>query len=323
MTNNVAAAVSMWNLPNYIGELFQVGQKKTPFLNMMGGLGGQNAMIAKGWEFPLGLSWQLEDTTQQSITETNAIAQGTPETYVPSQSTNLCQIYKRDVAVSYVAQSDGNTLSGLAQLGGDNPISNKLDFQIMANLKQMAWDIDWHFLNGAYNKATTVGTANQTRGIIPAIVADTTNLVDGQSGSLSTTLMDALGKKMADSGAPMDNLCIFVNSFQKQKLTKLYAPAPLMPVQNTIGGVITDTVQIDLLGGIPVVYAPHMPTSGLLLADMAYVQPVFLEVPGKGVMFYEPKPAVGAANVGMLYGQVGLDYQVARFHGYVEALATS
>lgn len=323
MTDNVAAATSLWNLPNYIGELFQVGQKKTPFLNMMGGLGGTGAQMAKGWEFPLGLSWQLEAASQPAITEAAAIAAGTPETYVPKQATNVAQIFKRDVSVSYVAQSDMNTLSGLAQLGGDNPIPNKLDFQIMAALKQVAWDADYTFLNGAYQKATDSGTASKSRGIIPAIVADTTNYVAGGSAALSTTLMDSLAKKMADGGAPMDNLCVFVNSFQKQRITKLYAPAPLEPVTNTVGGVITDVIKIDLLGDVPVVYAPNVPAADVLLADMAYVQPVFLEVPGKGVLFYEPKPAVGAANVGMVYGQMGLDYAQARFHGMIGALATS
>ena len=322
MTDNVAAATSLWNLPNYIGELFQVGQKKTPFLNMMGGLGGTNAMMAKGWEFPLGLSWQLEAASQPSITETAAIAAGTPETYVPAQATNVAQIFKRDVSVSYVAQSDANSLSGLAQLGGDNPIPNKLDFQIMANLKQIAWDADYTFLNGSYQKATDSGTASKTRGIIPAVVADTTNYT-AVGGALTVAAVDGLAKKMADSGAPMDNLCIFVNSWQKQRLTKLFAPGPLEPVTNTIGGVVTDVLKIDLLGDVPVVYAPNVPAADLLLADMAYVQPVFLEVPGKGVLFYEPKPAVGAANVGMVYGQMGIDYAQARFHGVLGTLSTS
>ena len=322
MTDNVAAATSLWNLPNYIGELFQIGQKKTPFLNMMGGLGGTNAMLAKGWEFPLGMSWQLEAASQPVITETAAILAGTPETYVPAQRTNVAQIFKRDVSVSYVAQSDMSTLTGLAQLGGDNPIPNKLDFQIMANLKQVAWDADYTFLNGAYQKATDSGTASKTRGIIPAIVADATNYT-AVGGALTVAAMDTLAKQMADSGAPMDNLCIFVNAWQKQRLTKLFAPAPLEPVTNTIGGVITDVLKIDLLGDVPVVYAPNVPAADLLLADMAYVQPVFLEVPGKGVLFYEPKPAVGAANVGMIYGQMGIDYGLPRFHGLLGTLSAS
>ena len=68
----------------------------------------------------------------------------------------------------------------------------------------------------------------------------------------------------------MDNLCIFVNAWQKQRLTKLFAPAPLEPVTNTIGGVVTDVLKIDLLGDVPVVYAPNVPAADLLLAGQLH-----------------------------------------------------
>jgi len=50
---------------------------------------------------------------------------------------------------------------------------------------------------------------------------------------------------------------------------------------------------------------------------------VFLEKPGKGVLFYEELDSGGAAEKGHVYGQIGLDYGPEEFHGTITGLATS
>lgn len=40
---NVTGLGTTYNLPNYSGELFQLGLSTTPFLNLIGGINGANA----------------------------------------------------------------------------------------------------------------------------------------------------------------------------------------------------------------------------------------------------------------------------------------
>ena len=66
-----------------------------------------------------------------------------------------------------------------------------------------------------------------------------------------------------------------------------------------------------------------MPTSTLLIADLSVCKPVFLPVPGKGVLFYEELSRTGASEKGHLYGQIGLDYGPEEYHGTITGLTTS
>ena len=191
---NDAAITDLFNKPNYIGELFMIGAGRTPFLNMIGGVDGGNMMIAKGWEFPLAQFYSLESADQPEITETQAQAAATPTTYVTDQLTNYVQVFKEDVSVSYAKISDMNTLTGLAQMGNDVDRQSAMDFQIAANLRQIALDADHTFLNGTAQKGTNNTTAWKTGGVITAL---STNTVAGGAAALTRDMIDELVKKMA------------------------------------------------------------------------------------------------------------------------------
>ena len=70
-----------------------------------------------------------------------------------------------------------------------------------------------------------------------------------------------------------------------------------------------------------VVWAPNVPAATLLIADLDVCHPVFLPVPGKGVLFYEELAKTGAAETGQVYGQLGIDYGPEEFHGKIINLA--
>jgi len=313
---NDAAITDLFNKPNYIGELFMIGAGRTPFLNMIGGVDGGNMMIAKGWEFPLAQFYSLEAAGQPAITETQAQAAATPTTYVTDQLSNYVQVFKEDVSVSYAKISDMNTLTGLAQMGNDVDRQSAMDFQIAANLRQIALDADHTFLNGTAQKGTNNTTAWKTGGVITAL---STNTVAGGAAALTRAMIDELVKKMADAAAPMENPVIFCNSFQKQKLTALYGYAP---EDRRMGG--TNIVEIETdFSRLPVVFEPQIPAATLAIIDMAYIRPVALPVPEKGILFYEEKESAGAAVKGMIYGQLGVAWAHESFHGKITNLATS
>jgi hypothetical protein len=318
---NVNAAGTIWNCPNYTGELYMIGANQTPFLNMIGGLQGNSVRLVSSFEFPLAQPWALEAASQPAVTETASLTAPTPWTYVRGQDTNTVQIFHRSVSISYAKQSVvgaivADSTTGLVGKDEIQPVQNDKDFQIMAHMRQIAVNADYTFLNGSYQKATDAGTAAKTRGIITACV---TNSVNANSAALSRNLLNNLIRTMAGNGAEFIDPVIFCNAFNKQKISEIFGYAP---TDRNVGGVNIDQIETDF-AKFGVIWAPNVPASTLLVADLAVCYPVYLPVPGKGVLFYEELSKTGAAEQGQIYGQIGLDYGPEEYHGKITNLATS
>jgi hypothetical protein len=224
------------------------------------------------------------------------------------------------VSVSYAKQSvtgqiKADATTGMAQLG-EQPVANERDFQIQASMRQIALNCEYTFLNGTYQQATDAGTAAQTRGVITAA---TTSAVNAGGAALSKTLIDTLLRTMASAGAEFLNPVIFVNAFQKQKLSEIYGYAPQ---DRNIGGFNIKQIETDF-AVLGVIWAPQVPVATLAVLDLAFCNPVFLPVPEKGVLFYEELSRTGASEKGQIYGQIGLDYGPEEMHGKITSLATS
>jgi len=314
MPTNVSAAANTFNTPNYVGELFLVGQNQTPFLNMIGGLTGGKQ--AGSFNFPISQEWNLDAGAQPAITETASLTAPTPRTFVRGQSENTVQIFHKAVTVSYANQSSAGALSGLS-IEGSNPIRNEKDFQIMANLKQVAKDVEQTFINGVYQKATDADTAAKTRGMLAAI---TTNVVDngGTPAALTVDMLKTLVRTMADNGCPFDNPVLFASSAKLQAISKLFEGF-FSTFDRNVGGIAIKQLIFDFVE-VGIVWCPVMPAHTIMIADMAHVAPVFLPVPDKGFLFYEELAKSGAAEKGQIYGQIGLDHGVEQFHGKLTEL---
>ena len=288
---------------------------------MVGGLQGGSVRTVGDFQFPLAQPWALEAASQPAITETDSLTAPNPWTYVRGQDVNTVQIWQRQISVSYAKQSvsgqvTADATTGLVDIRDDQPVQNERDFQIMAHMRQLSLNIDYTFLNGAYNQATDAVTAAKTRGVITAA---TTNTVAAAAATLSKALIDQLLRTMAANGAEFLNTVIFVNAFQKQKVSDIYGYAP---EDRNIGGYNIKQIETDfaILG---IVWAPNVPAATLLIADLAVCSPVFLPVPDKGVLFYEELSKTGASEKGQIYGQIGIDYGPEEYHGTITNLATS
>jgi len=317
-TNNPA---TVWNCPNYTGTLFMIGANQTPFLNMIGGLQGARIRTVGAFQFPLAQPYALNSASQPAISETTSLTAPTAWTYVRSQDVNTCQIFHTQVSVSYAKQSvvgqvSADPTTGLIDIGDDQPIPNERDFQIAAHMRQISIDVEYTFLNGSYQQATSAAVAAKTRGVITAC---TTNTVNAAAATLSKPLIDQLLRTMAGNGAEFINPVVFANAFQKQQISNIYGYAPM---DRNVGGYNIKQVETDfaMLG---IVWAPQVPAATLLIADLAFCAPVFLPVPEKGVLFYEELSKAGASESGQIYGQIGLDYGPEEYHGTLTNLATS
>jgi hypothetical protein len=315
MPTNVSAVADSFSTPNYLGELFLVGQNQTPFLNMAGGLTGGGRQV-NAFQFPVSQEWNLDAGAQPAITETGSQTAPTPRSYVRGQTYNTVQIFHKAVTVSYVKQSQVGAMSGI-NVEGTNVVRDEKTFQINANLKQIAKDVEYTFLNGVYQAASDAATAAKTRGMLAVI---STNAVAAGSTALTETHINTLVKTMADNGCPFSQPVMFAGSAQIQKITAIYkASDAYMSSDITVGGVAVKRILTDFCE-MGVVWAPAMPAGSVVVVDMAYIAPVFLAVPGKGFLFYEELAKTGAAEKGQIYGQIGLDHGVEMFHGKITGL---
>lgn len=312
---NVAAG-TVWNVPNYTGELFTSDLINTPFLSAIGGLTG--GMQTTNFEFATDSQYSQETAAQPSITETDSLTAPTAISYVREQNKNVTQIFHEQVSLSYAKLSNGGRLSGINTAGSQNNVISELDWQISKALEKMARDVEYTFLNGAYQISTASNVANKTRGIIAA--GTSVNTIAGAGATLTKAIMDSLLLEMFTNGAMFKMPVIMCGGFQKQKISDIYGYAP---EDRNIGGVNIKQIETDF-GNIGIMPAHRfMPAATLLLADLAVCAPVFQVVPDKGNLFYEPLAKTGAGEQGQLFGQIGLDHGPAFAHGTITNLATS
>jgi hypothetical protein len=313
----VAGLGTTHNLPNYTGELFLLGQNTTPFLNLIGGLNGANMPVVNSTEFSMGQGYALNAPSQPEISEEASTTAPEATHYGREQETNVVQIFQKAVKISYSKLGDANTVAGINVLGQEQPVRNEKDFQINANLAQIARDVNYTFLHGTYQKPSNSTTAAKTRGILTGINTKVVN--NSAKAELTKDMLDELFRNCATDGFDFTNAVIMADAYNVQKITNLYGYAP---TDRNIGGMAIKQLLTDF-GQVMIVFEPTM-NGTLGLFDMNKIAPVFRNIAGKGAgIFYEDLAKVGAAEHGQLYGEVGLDYSSERFHGKITNLATS
>jgi len=325
MPTNVSGTGTTWNLPNYAGELFTASPTKTPFLSAIGGLTG--GLRSESDEFIVGQLYDLPSASQPAITEAASETAPTASAIVREQKTNVTQIFHEAIAITYAKQANRGKLSGLNLAGKSAEPASELDFQVARRLEKIARDVEYTFLNGAYQRASAANVANKTRGMF-ALCADGTTLsaLDGSNNAQALTLdmLRTVYKMMADAGAPFGNMKLYCGSFQKQKITKLYESqlGYNKGAERNEGGMNITRIETDFFA-MDVVYNPFVPADKILIADLSCCAPVFQEVPGKGVLFLEDLAKTGAADRKQLYGEIGLDHGPAFAHASITGLTTS
>lgn len=315
----VTGTGSTWNLPNYAGELFTASPTKTPLLSMIGGLTG--GMKTENDEFATGVLYEFPEATQPAISETASETAPAATAIAREQKTNVTQIFHETISITYAKQANRGKLSGLNTAGQSANPANELDWQVARRLEKIARDVEYTFLNGSYQKATDATTPNKTRGLFELCSAGTT--IDAAGAGLTTDLLKALYKLMADAGADFKNMVLFCNTFQKQTITGLYEKqlGYNTPASRNVAGMNITEIENDFFK-MGIVYDSFVPADKILIADIGNIAPVFQDVPNKGVLFLEDLAKTGAADRKQLYGEIGLAHGPAFLHGSITGLAT-
>lgn len=306
-----------FNLPNYVGPLFQVTPSDTPFLSAIGGLTGGRPANQKLFEWQ---TYDLRDPKNPDNLEGQDAPEGTARKRANVQ--NVVQIFHEAVEVSYTKQAATGQRDGLP---GDNPVGDEMSWQVEQALKQIARDIEYTFIRGTFANPGDNSTARKTRGLLAAIE---TNVIqkptDGTTGEPTEALTETdvldLMQMVWESGGiqEQETSTLICNAGVKRQLTQIFiSDKNYSEETRNVAGVSVQTIETDF-GRVNVMLNRYMPTTTLAVASLDVCAPRFLPIPGKGFLFEEPLAKTGASDKNQIYGEIGLEYGAEIQHGKIE-----
>ena len=303
---------------NYSGMLFNKGNTKTPLSSII----GSKAKTTNHVEFVTGQEYTgTAAPAQPAISETASLTAPAASVVTREQKTNVTQIFQYAVGVSYGKMSNMGTLSGLnVENQQANPM-NELDFQVAQKVAQCNRDIEYTFINGVYNKASSDATINKTRGLVSAI---TTNTKAMASKPLDLWSIADMQKKIYEANGDVEGLTLWcdpVTMFQVNADAQQNG-LTIVPAAREINGIKLDSV-VTPLGMVYLRLGECLPSGTALLLNLDVLAPVYQPVPGKGNFFLEQLAKTGAGEKYQLFGQIGLDHGPEWMHGKFTGIATT
>ena len=171
----------------------------------------------------------------------------------------------------------------------------------------------------SFKVAATLGGSAITLGSssIKVIKAGTALTWDGFSGFM---------QGIFDNGgiSEQETATLFVSSRQKRAISSAFAnefgKVDLFNGTRNVGGVNVQTIETDF-GTLNVVIERALAPDSIAVVSLEQIAPVFLEVPGKGVLFEEALATTGSAKKSQIYGEIGLKYGNPLAHGVYRGLA--
>lgn len=297
----MATAMS-FGTPNYSGLLFRKGVEETPFSTIIGAGRGYTNHV----EFVTGQYYNSIQGSQPAISEAASLT--APEALVAtrSQLTNVTQIFQEAVSVSYAKESNMGTMSGVNVAGQQPNPQNELDFQISRAMAKIAQDIEYTFINGVYNKATTDNEVNKSRGILTAI---TTNNINAGGDGMSRRLIAKALMAISQAGGDISNIIVGMSAVHLAQLdydaNKNGMTA--VPRERDVNGIKIQEV-LTPYGMVGVKLMSTIPVGTALVFNPAVIRPMEQPTPGKGNFFLEELAKVGAGQNFQIFGQIGLDH---------------
>lgn len=303
-----------YNLPNYVGELFNASPEDTPLLSSIGGLTGGESVGATLFEWQ-GYDLRDADTTRQRTEGADA---PTGEERVRYNASNVVEIHQEAVAISYTKLGAKRQRSTggvpVVQLGGAAIPADELAWQLQQQFKQIARDVEKTFISGQYANPTDNTTARKTRGLLQAI---TTNTDSVAKIDLDEDAVLDLFQRVWENGGIQESetRTVIVNAALKRALTKIFIKDKGYEEQTrNVGGVNLQTFETDF-GRANIMLNRYMPVDTIAVASLGDLRPAFLEIPGKGHFFAEPLAKTGASEKVQIYGEIGLQYGNEKKHG--------
>jgi len=178
------------------------------------------------------------------------------------------------------------------------------------------------------NSTTVSFTISATNGGAAITVGTATVSYYGMKAATLVTpdMLGGLLQSVFDNGgiSEQGTATVFASSGVKRALSKAYATAysstaGLLAGTRNVGGVAMDTLVTDF-GTLNIKIDRQLPADALAVVSLEQIDPVFLSVPGKGVLFEEALAKTGASDNTQIYGEIGLKYGNQASHGVIRGL---
>lgn len=309
------AIATSFGVLNYSGMLFNKGNTRCPLSSIIGG----RAKTTNHVEFVTGQEYTTAGGTQPAISETASLTAPEATVVTRDQKTNVTQIFHESVGVSYAKQSNMGTLSGINIASQQANPMNELDFQVAAKMQKVNRDIEFTFVQGTYNKATTDATVNKTRGLTEAIESNVIAMASKPLGLWN--IADGV-KKVYEANAPQDGLVLWCDATTMFQINAdaVQNGLTVIPAAREINGIKLSSV-VTPLGVVYLYLGEFLPKGTALLLNLDVISPVYQPVPGKGNFFLEQLAKTGAGEQYQLFGQIGLDHGPEWYHAKFTGIA--
>ncbi len=309
------AIATSFGVLNYSGMLFNKGNTRCPLSSIIGG----RAKTTNHVEFVTGQEYTTAGGTQPAISETASLTAPEATVVTRTQKTNVTQIFHESVGISYAKQSNMGTLSGINIASQQANPMNELDFQVAAKMQKVNRDIEFTFVQGEYNKATTDATVNKTRGLTEAIESNVIAMASRPLGLWN--IADGV-KKVYEANAPQDGLVLWCDATTMFQINAdaVQNGLTVIPAAREINGIKLSSV-VTPLGVVYLYLGEFLPKGTALLLNLDVISPVYQPVPGKGNFFLEQLAKTGAGEQYQLFGQIGLDHGPEWYHAKFTGIA--
>lgn len=309
------AIATSFGVLNYSGMLFNKGNTRCPLSSIIGG----RAKTTNHVEFVTGQEYTTAGGTQPAISETASLTAPEATVVTRTQKTNVTQIFHESVGISYAKQSNMGTLSGINIASQQANPMNELDFQVAAKMQKVNRDIEFTFVQGEYNKATTDATVNKTRGLTEAIESNVIAMASKPLGLWN--IADGV-KKVYEANAPQDGLVLWCDATTMFQINAdaVQNGLTVIPAAREINGIKLSSV-VTPLGVVYLYLGEFLPKGTALLLNLDVISPVYQPVPGKGNFFLEQLAKTGAGEQYQLFGQIGLDHGPEWYHAKFTGIA--
>lgn len=314
-----------FNLPNYVGELFDASPEDTPLLSSIGGLtGGISTQGSRIFE------WQGYDLRDAATDRQRLEGADAPsgEERVRYAASNVVEIHQEAVELSYTRQAtasgERSVPSGQTsvQIGATVIPADELAWQLQQQFKQISRDVEKTFISGTYSNPADNTTARKTRGLIAAITSNVATSTETPTTLTADTVLDLFQTVWENGGIQeTETRTVLVGAGMKRALTRVFIKEQnYQEATRNVGGVNLQTFETDF-GAANIMLDRYVPDDTLIVLSLEELAPVFLEIPGKGNFFAEPLAKTGAADKVQIYGEIGLKYGNEKKHGILTVAA--
>jgi hypothetical protein len=312
-----------YNLPNYVGELFNASPEDAPLLSAIGGLTGGESVGTVLFEWQ---EYDLRDAADNRQRLEGADATDFQER-VRSNASNVVEIHQEAVSVSYTKQGatkQRGAGSAAVTIGNTVIPADELAWQLDQQFKQIARDVEKTFITGVFANPSDNTAPRKTRGLLEAVTTNVATSTHTAAELVADEVLDVFQKAWESGGLQeSETRTVIVNATLKRALTRLFIrDANYQEQSRNVGGVSLQTFETDF-GRANIMLDRYMPATKMAVVSLEDVRPAFLEIPGKGHFFAEPLAKTGASDKVQIYGEIGLRYGLEKHHAVLTVAPTA